>query len=134
MEYFIIKLQHEEILVWYPPVRGFKKIIPSPYFSLELAERVYKRICRPVGRYNSKYVQIVTKAQLMAVLEKYPKWKKTYKPATAIRGANYNDKGEIRGANYNDKGHTEVGDIGWMKYSDRLYNTKALDITPKDSA
>ena len=42
-----------------------------------------------------------------------------------IRGANYNDKGEIRGANYNDKGHTEVGDIGWMKYSARLYkNTK----------
>ena len=70
----------------------------------------------------------------MAILEKYPKWKNIYRPATAIRGANYNDKGEIRGANYNEKGHTEVGDIGWMKYSARLYNTKALDITPKDSA
>jgi len=133
MEYYIIKLQHEEILVWYPPTRGFKRIIPSPYFSLELAQNVYKRLCRPIGRYNSKFVQIVTKEQLDKILEQYPKWKKLYKPATAIRGANYNDKGEIRGANYNDKGHTEVGTIGWMKYSDRLYNNRAWDITPKDS-
>jgi hypothetical protein len=132
MEYFIIKLQHQEILVWYPAVRGFKRIIPQPYFSLELAERVYKRICRPVGKYNSNFVQIVTKEDLFKLLEKYPKWSKLYKPATSIRGANFSDKGEIRGANYNDKGHTEVGDIGWMKYSDRLYNTRRIDISRED--
>ncbi len=133
MEYFIIKLQHGVIMVWYPPVRGFRKIIPSPYFSLELAERVRNRIVSPTGKYNPKFVQIVTRETLDKILEKYPKWTTTYKPATAIRGANYNDKGEIRGANYNDRGHTEVGNVGWMKYTDKLYNNKIWKIFKKDS-
>ena len=50
-----------------------------------------------------------------------------------IRGENHNDKGEIRGANYNDKGHTEVGDIGWMKYTDKLYNNNTIDIEVRPS-
>ena len=78
-------------------------------------------------------MNIVNKEQLSQLLEKAPDWGKTYRPATFIRGNNYSDKGEIRGANYNDKGHTEVGDIGWMKYSDRVYNNKVWDVRPKDS-
>jgi len=100
---------------------------------MELAQRVRKRMCLPVGRYNPDYVKIVSREQLTQLLEKAPEWVKTYKPATFIRGNNYSDKGEIRGANYNDKGHTEVGTIGWMRYSDRLYNNKRLDIQEKDS-
>lgn len=133
MEYFIVKLQHDEILVWYPPIRGFKRIIPQPYFSLELAKRVKNRILRNFGGYNRNFVEIVTREELDKLLEKYPKWQKKYKPATEIRGANYNDKGEIRGANYNDRGHTEVGDIGWMKYSTRMYNNSSPKIKRKDS-
>lgn len=133
MEYFIVKLQHNEILVWYPAMKGFKRIIPQPYYSLELVKNIRNRIIRSFGGYNSKFVEIVNREELDKLLEKYPKWKKTYKPATMIRGANYNDKGEIRGANYNDKGHTEVGDIGWMKYSKRLYNGNVLKIQREDS-
>ena len=133
MEYFIVKKQHNEILVWYPPIRGFKQIIPQPYFSLELANRIRRRFCLPNGRYQPDYVRIVNCEQLLQLLEKAPTWTKPYRPATFIRGANYNDKGEIRGANYNDKGHTEVGDIGWMRYSDRYYNNKRLEIRRKDS-
>jgi hypothetical protein len=120
-------------MVWYPPVRGFRRIVPSPYFSLELAERVRNRICQPTGRYSQDYVKVVDKDTFTQLLEKYPKWKKKYKPATSIRGNNFSDKGEIRGANYNDKGHTEVGTVGWMKYSDRVYNNKIWDIQRKDS-
>ena len=133
MEYFIVKKQHTEILVWYPPIKGFRQIIPQPYFSLELAKKVRRRMCIPVGRYHPDYVQIVTREVLMKLLEKAPTWTRPYNPATSIRGENYNNRGEIRGANYNDKGHTEVGDIGWMKYSDRVYNNKRLDIRPKDT-
>jgi hypothetical protein len=100
---------------------------------MELAQRVRKRMCLPVGRYNPDYVKIVNREQLTQLLEKAPDWGERYKPATFIRGNNYSDKGEIRGANYNDKGHTEVGTIGWMKYSDRVYNNKRLDIQEKDS-
>ena len=50
-----------------------------------------------------------------------------------IRGENHNDKGEIRGANYNDRGHTEVGDIGWMTYTDKLYNNNTIDIEVRPS-
>ena len=50
-----------------------------------------------------------------------------------IRGENHNDKGEIRGANYNDRGHTEVGDLGWMKYTDKLYNNNTIDIEERPS-
>lgn len=120
-------------MVWYPPIKGFRCIIPQPYFSLELANRVRNRMILPHGRYNPEYVKVVTRDTLSKLLEKAPKWKKTYKPATFIRGNNYHDRGEIRGANYNDKGHTEVGDIGWMKYSDRVYNNKVWDIQEKDS-
>ena len=133
MEYFIVKKQHEEILVWYPPIRGFRQIIPQPYFSLELANRVRKRMIRPTGRYHPDYVKVVDRQQLLQLLEKAPEWTKKYKPATFIRGNNYSDKGEIRGANYNNKGHTEVGDIGWMKYSDRLYNRNIIKVEEKDS-
>ena len=90
-------------------------------------------MCIPVGRYHPDYVKVVTRDTLLQLLEQAPTWTKPYSPATSIRGENYNDKGEIRGANYNDKGHTEVGDIGWMKYSDRVYNNKRWDIKPKDS-
>ena len=84
MEYFIVKKQHEEILVWYPPIRGFKKIIPQPYFSLELANRVRRRMCRPIGRYHPDYVKVVSREQLTQLLEKAPEWTKKYKPATFI--------------------------------------------------
>lgn len=90
-------------------------------------------MCLPIGRYNPDYVKIVNRDTLLQLLEKAPDWVKTYKPATFIRGANYSDKGEIRGANYNDRGHTEVGEVGWMKYSDRVYNNKVWDIQRKDS-
>ena len=50
-----------------------------------------------------------------------------------LTGENYNDKGEIRGANYNDRGHTEVGDLGWMKYTDKLYNNNTIDIEERPS-
>ena len=88
---------------------------------------------RPTGRYHPDYVKVVSREQLTQLLEKAPEWTKKYKPATFIRGNNYSDKGEIRGANYNNKGHTEVGDIGWMKYSDRLYNRNIIKIEEKDS-
>jgi len=133
VEYFIVKKQHEDIMVWYPPIKGFRNIIPQPYFSLELANRIRKRICLPVGRYNPDMVRIVNRETLLQLLEKAPDWKKKYRPATFIRGENFSEKGEIRGANYNDKGHTEVGEIGWMKYSDRVYNNKVWDIQRKDS-
>ena len=90
-------------------------------------------MCRPIGRYNPDFVKVVSREQLVQLLEKSRDWTKKYKPATFIRGENFSDKGEIRGANYNDKGHTEVGSIGWMKYTDRLYNNRRLDIKPKDS-
>ena len=122
-QYYIVKLQNNEILVWYPSSNGFKKTTPTPYFSLELAKRVYNRIIQPTGKYNPKFVQIVDLETFAKLREKFPEWKKPYKNPNLIRGSNYNDKGEIRGANYNDRGHTEVGEIGWMKYNSR-YNTR----------
>ena len=68
MEYFIVKLQHDEILVWYPAMRGFKRIIPQPYFSLELAKRIKKRILRNFGGYNRNFVEIVNREQLNELL------------------------------------------------------------------
>lgn len=131
--YYIVKVQHDELLVWYPTVSGFKRIEPTPYFSLELAKRVYKRITMPSGRYNSRYVQIVTMEDYLKLKEEFPEWTRKYKSPNIIRGNNYNDKGEIRGANYNDKGHTNVGEVGWMKYRKTLYNTRIFKVTPKDS-
>ena len=131
--YYIVKKQHNELLVWYPTISGFKRIEPTPYFSLELAKRVYKRIVMPTGRYNSKYVEIVSLEDYAKLKEEFPEWKKRWKSTNIIRGENFNDKGEIRGANYNDKGHTNVGDVGWMKYNKTLYNTRTWKIYPKDS-
>ena len=34
---------------------------------------------------------------------------------------------------FNDKGHTEVGDLGWMKYTDKLYNNNTIDIEERPS-
>jgi len=131
--YYIVKMEQGQLLVWYPTVSGFKKIEPTPYFSLELAERVYKRICLPNGRYNPKFVQIVDLETFEIIRQQFPKWEKKYKSPNIIRGSNYNDKGEIRGANYNDKGHTNVGEVGWMKYRKSLYNTKSWKISERDS-
>jgi hypothetical protein len=78
----------------------------------------------PTGRYHPDYVKIVTKETFEKIREKFPKWTKTYNNYRTIRGSNYNDKGEIRGANYNDRGHTEVGNVGWMKYRNSVYNNK----------
>ena len=58
----------------------------------------------------------------LSLKQKCKEWVKKPDNYNVIRGANYNDKGEIRGANYDDKGHTEVGDIGWMKYTKKVYN------------
>ena len=131
--YYIIKMQHDELLVWYPTVSGFKRIEPTPYFSLELAKRVYNRICLPNGRYNRRYVQIVTLEDYAKLKEEFPEWKKRYKSPNIIRGNNYSDRGEIRGANYNDRGHTEVGKVGWMKYRKGLYNTRTWKVEERDS-
>jgi len=131
--YYIVKMEHGQLLVWYPTVSGFKKIEPTPYFSLELAKRVYKRICLPIGKYNPDYVKIVDLETFERIRQEFPKWEKRYKSPNIIRGANYNDKGEIRGANYNDRGHTEVGNVGWMKYMASMYNTKTWRISERDS-
>ena len=131
--YYIVKVQHDELLVWYPTIGGFKRIEPTPYFSLELAKRVYNRITLPNGRYNSRYVQIVTLEDYAKLKEEFPEWKKRWKSPNIIRGSNYNEKGEIRGANYNDRGHTEVGTVGWMKYRKSLYNDRRWKAEPKDS-
>jgi hypothetical protein len=132
-KYYIVKLQNDQLLVWYPKMSGFYRTTPTPYFSMELAKRVYNRITLPVGRYNRDYVQIVDLETFVKLQEEFPKWTKRYKDSNIIRGNNYSDKGEIRGANYNDKGHTEVGETGWMKYSKKLYNTKSWDIQERDS-
>ena len=124
MEYFIVKLQHEQLLVWIPSRNGFYQQMPSPYFSIELAKTVYKRICLPNGKYNPKFVQIVTREQFEQIRPQFPKWTKTNRNPNVIRGANYSDKGEIRGANYNDGGHTNVGNVGWMKYRKSVYPSK----------
>lgn len=132
-EYYIVKLQGNELLVWYPSSNGFKRTTPTPYFSIELAKRVHKRITQPIGKYNPDYVKIVDLETFAKLQEKFPKWEKKYRNPNLIRGANYNEKGEIRGANYNERGHTEVGKVGWMKYRNSLYNTKAKGDLLKDS-
>lgn len=132
-QYYIVKLQDNEILVWYPSSHGFKRTTPTPYFSLELAKRVYNRIIKPVGKYNPDYVKIVDLETFAKLREKFPEWSKPYKNPNLIRGNNYSEKGEIRGANYNTSGHTQVGNVGWMKYRNSLYNTKSKGDLMKDS-
>jgi len=120
--YYIVKLQHNDIMVWVPKKQGFYREVVMPYYSLELAERVYKRISQ---RYNQNYIAIVNSEDLEKLKEKCNKWQNRPDNYNVIRGANYNNKGEIRGANYNDRGHTNVGTVGWMKYRKKYYN---LDI------
>ena len=56
-----------------------------------------------------------------AIRENYQKWTQNHNNWRSIRGANYDSSGEIRGANYNNKGHTNVGNVGWMKYNPKWY-------------
>ena len=105
----------------------------QPYHSYQLVYRIWKRLTADQRRYNSNWVKIVKVETFERLCEDFIFQPKTSYGRGIIRGENHNDKGEIRGANYNDKGHTEVGDIGWMKYTDKLYNNNTIDIEVRPS-
>jgi len=117
--YYIVKVRGDELFVWIPKKQGFYQEVVMPYHSAELVKSVWKRLTL---RYNKDYIGIVDSDSLLKLKQKCKEWVKRPDNYNVIRGANYNGKGEIRGANYNDKGHTEVGDIGWMKYTKKVYN------------
>ena len=121
MEYFIVKIDNDRIIIWNPRRTGFYEQMVSPYFSLELAERVYNRITLPNGKYLQDSIKIMKTEVFYAIRENYQKWTQNHNNWRSIRGANYDSSGEIRGANYNNKGHTNVGNVGWMKYNPKWY-------------
>ena len=94
---------------------------------------MWKRLTVNSRRYNPSFVKVVKVTTFNTLCEDF-----IFNPTISygrgiIRGENHNDKGEIRGANYNDKGHTEVGEVGWMKYTDKLYNNDTMDIEVRPS-
>ena len=121
MTYFIVRIENERITLWNPRRSGFYEQMVTPYFSSELAKRVYNRICYPRGKYTRETVRIMSSETFYEIRENYQKWTQNHNNWRTIRGANYDDSGEIRGANYNDKGHTNVGNVGWMKYNPKWY-------------
>jgi len=119
--YYIVKIQRDQLYVWVPKKQGFYQEVVMPYHSLELVNRVYKRL---LLKYSKNYIGIVDSENLSKLKQEMPQWKKKPDNYNVIRGENYSQKGEIRGANYNDKGHTNVGEVGWMKYRTAVYGTK----------
>ena len=117
--YYIVKVREDNLYVWVPKKQGFYQEVVMPYHSEELAKRVWKRLTL---RYNRNYIGIVDSDSLEKLKEKCKKWVVKPDNYNVIRGANYNNRGEIRGANYNDRGHTNVGNVGWMKYRKKYYN------------
>ena len=117
--YYIVKVREDNLYVWVPKKQGFYQEVVMPYHSEELVKRVWKRL---TIRYNKNYIGIVDADSLEKLKAKCKKWVEKPDNYNVIRGANYNNKGEIRGANYNDRGHTNVGDVGWMKYRKKYYN------------
>tara|TARA_B100000945_G_scaffold100530_1_gene78948 strand:+ start:844 stop:1245 length:402 start_codon:yes stop_codon:yes gene_type:complete len=131
--YYILKLEGNHLKLWNPAKRSFLEERVSPYFSYELAHRVWKRLTVNSRRYNPSFVKVVKVTTFIKLCEDFIFEPKTSYGRGIIRGENHNDKGEIRGANYNDRGHTEVGEVGWMKYTDKLYNNDTLDVEVRPS-
>lgn len=121
MTYFIVRIENDRITLWNPRRNGFYEQMVSPYQSLELAKRVYNRICEPRGRYYRGSVKVMKTETFYEIREKYQKWTQKHNNWRTIRGSNYSDAGEIRGSNYDNIGHTQVGDVGWMKYNPKWY-------------
>ena len=131
--YYILKLEGNHLKLWNPSKRYFVEENVMPYHSYELVYRIWKRLTAEQRRYNSKFVKIVKVETFNKLCEDFIFKPKPSMGRGVIRGENHNDKGEIRGANYNDRGHTEVGEIGWMKYTDKLYNNNTIDIEERPS-
>ncbi len=129
--YYILKLEGNHLKLWNPAKRSFLEERVMPYHSYQLVYRIWKRLIG--GQYNSKWVKIVKVETFDKLCQDFIFQPKVSYGRGIIRGENFNDKGEIRGANYNDRGHTEVGDIGWMKYTDKLYNNTTRDIEVRPS-
>ena len=73
MEYFIVKIDNDRIMIWNPRRTGFYEQVVSPSFSLELAERVYNRITLPNGKYLQDSIKIMKTEVFYAIRENYQK-------------------------------------------------------------
>ena len=132
--YYILKFEGKHLKLWNPSKRYFVEENVSPYHSFELVTRIRKRLVSDQkGRYNPNFVKVVTLETFNRLCKSFIFQPRPSNGRGIIRGENHNDKGEIRGANFNDKGHTEVGDLGWMKYTDKLYNINTIDIEERPS-